>query len=585
MRLLLLLFFAIPLVAKDHIAVYRLGHVTGETIPEPGLNEIMGKNKIRPLNFMHLLSCLNYCKGKNEVKAVVLYTQGMRLGLAQKQELARRIREVRSSGKEVYLYAYGLDESTLPLAQSTQVSLFPHGEVSFRGISMQQLYFKGMLDKLGLKADLIHIGDYKSAGEPFYLTKPSPEAAEQQLKLGEAIFAELTHECSLSERKSMEDYSQLIEKGFFAGSESVNAKIVDKLEYHNHFIKRIKDKYPSAKLTLNYGMPKGFKPPQINNMMDAFAFLQKLSAPKREPQGDILSLVNLDGTIEPIMAEKLRRHILRAAHNKKVKAMVLRINSPGGSALASEMICQATEVFTKTGKPFIVSFANVAASGGYYAAVFGKPIFAENATITGSIGVFGGKLVTSGMMDKIGITTHQVKIGKYSDINSSISPFNEVQREKVIESMLRVYDNFKGRVMQGRKDQLKGDLESMAGGRVYTGRQAKELGLVDEIGGLREAINEAKKQAKMEKYRLDIYPEQLTFEELIMESFRPQKEEDEFVSLSIKSQDFLKMDWLSQILGTMKVSNPELVREIQRFLGYVTLLKEQNVLLLDPRFN
>ena len=105
--------------------------------------------------------------------------------------------------------------------------------------------------------------------------------------------------------------------------------MVDKLEYHNHFVNRLKEKYPNAKLTLNYGMPKAFQPPKINNMMDAFAFLQKLSAPKREPQGDVLSLVNLEGTIEPIMAEKLRRHILRAAKNKKVKAMVLRINSPG----------------------------------------------------------------------------------------------------------------------------------------------------------------------------------------------------------------------------------------------------------------
>ena len=250
------------------------------------------------------------------------------------------------------------------------------------------------------------------------------------------------------------------------------------------------------------------------------------------------------------------------------------------------MICQATEEFTKTGKPFIVSFSNVAASGGYYSAVFGKPIFAENATITGSIGVFGGKLVTSGMMDKIGITTHQVKIGKYSDINSSTSTFNEVQREKVMESMLRVYDTFKNRVLQGRKDKLQGELESMAGGRVFTGRQAKELGLVDEIGGLREAINEAKAQAKMEKYRLDIFPKQLTFEEMLMESFRPQKQEDEFVSLSVPGQQSLQAAWLNQLLSSMKVNSPELVREIQRFLSYVTLLKsEQNVLLLDPRFN
>ncbi|WDE98520.1 signal peptide peptidase SppA [Lentisphaera profundi] len=585
MKFFLLLFiFSTSLFSKDIIAVYRLNHVVGETLPEPGINEILSKEKVRRLNFMQLLSCMNYCVSKDDVKAVVIYPEGMRLGLAQKQELNRRIQEVKKAGKQVYLYAYGLNETTLPLAQSTQVSLFPQGDVSFRGIAMQQFYFKGLLDKLGLQADIIHIGDYKSAGEPFYLSGPSQEAAKQQQTLGEQIFEEITADCAVGERKSAAEYAKLIDKGLFSPEEALEANLVDSLEYHNDFIKRLKKQYGDAKFKRNYGLPKSFEAPQIKNMMDAFSFLQKLSAPKKEAKGDVIALVNLDGTIEAVMAEKLRRYILRAAQNDKVKAMVLRINSPGGSALASEVICHATKVFKDAGKVFVVSMANVAASGGYYAAVYGEPIFAENATITGSIGVIGGKMVTSSLLEKIGISTHQVKIGKFSDLHSTTSFFDEAQREVVTESMLRVYDVFKQRVSEGRKDKLKGELESMAGGRVFTGRRAKELGLVDKIGGLREAIREAQDQASLAKYRLEVYPKQLSFEEMILESFQPQKEEEELISMAPMQRLSYKNIFLNKMIAGMEIHSPELALHIGKFLQYINLLQSQNVLLLDPRW-
>ncbi|MDD7985512.1 signal peptide peptidase SppA [Lentisphaera marina] len=582
--LLALLFFCVPAFSKDLIAVYRLGHVMGETLPEPGINEILDPEKVRPLNFMQILSCLNYCVSKEEVKAVVLYSEGMRLGMAQKQELLRRIHEIKKAGKEVYLYAFNLDESTLPLAQSTKISLFPEGDVSFRGLAMQQLYFKGLLDKLGLEADIIHIGDYKSAGEPFYLTAPSAEAAKQQKDLGEGLFLEVTKECAKGGRKDQAAYHALIDEGLFLSQQALEHKLVDKLEYHNEFVKRLKGTHAKADFKLNYGMPKSFEPPKINNMMDALSFFQKLSAPKKKSNNDILALVNLDGTIDARMGEQLRRYIMRASQNDQVKAMVLRINSPGGSALASEMICQATEEFKKTGKTFVVSMGNVAASGGYYSAVFGEPIFAESATITGSIGVLGGKLVMSKMLDKIGISTHEFKIGKYSDINSSTSFFNEEQRNKITESMNHVYAVFKDRINQGRKSKLTGDLEAMAGGRVYTGLQAKELGLVDKIGGLREAINEAKKQAGLKRYSLETFPKQLTFEEMLMESFRPQEKEDEFVSYEPMMKKSLNSEWLTELMLNMKIHQPKLTHEIHKFFQYLTLLQGESTLVLDPRW-
>ena len=183
------------------------------------------------------------------------------------------------------------------------------------------------------------------------------------------------------------------------------------------------------------------------------------------------------------------------------------MNSPGGSALASEVLWEACEEFKETGRPFVVSMGGVAASGGYYVAAGADRIFAEPGTITGSIGVVGMKMALGGTMERLGLSTHEIKRGAHADMMNTTRPFSEAERKLVRSSMLGVYDTFKKRVADGRGDRIKGDLEALAGGRVYSGAQALEIGLVDELGGLQEALAYLTKASGLEDPKIYMTPE------------------------------------------------------------------------------
>ena len=592
MKYLICLFsLLLSLSAADHIAVYHLSDVTGEVLPEPGLADLMAKKQVQKLYYFNFLCCLNHCAKRDDLKAVIIYPENHRLGMAQRQEISRRLREIQAAGKKVFVYAHSLDNSTLPLALNSTTVLFPSGQVIFNGISIEQLYFKGLLDKVGMSADFIHIGDFKSAGEPFYLTGPSEASKQQQQKLYQGIFDEVLELTQMGLRHknqsniNREKTLKLTEQALFNTEEALKHGLVDKLAFHNDFVKQLKKSFPAAKFTRNYGLSKASKPPKITNMMEAMAYFQKLTAPKKPKTGPAIDLVILEGNIQQQMAEQLRVHILKAAKNPQIKAMVLRTNSPGGSALASEVICQATDVFRKTGKPLVVSMGNVAASGGYYSAVYGQPIFAEPSTITGSIGVIGGKMVIRDLKEKIGISTHSMNFGDFSNVFSTHTKFSEAQRALVKKSMLEVYALFKKRVVEGRGNKISDDFEAIAGGRVYTGRQALKIGLVDELGGLREAINSAKSQAKLKKYRMEIFPRQLSLQEMIMDALKEKEEKEEdylYAGPSSKAPSLLKNPLIQQGIAALQVTEPSTAQATLEFLEQLQLLQNNNILLLHP---
>ena len=218
-------------------------------------------------------------------------------------------------------------------------------------------------------------------------------------------------------------------------------------------------------------------------------------------------MVALDSGISNETIAPVRAEVLRLLKDEHAKALVLRVDSPGGSALASEVLWEATDEWKATGRPFIVSMGGVAASGGYYVSAGADRIFAEEGTITGSIGVVGMKLVLGGAMEKLGITTHATQRGAKAGAMSMTKPFSEEESKMVRDSMLAVYGTFKKRIENGRGARLKGDLEGMAGGRVYTGNRALELGLVDEIGGLGEAIAHAAEEAEVDADSVKLVPE------------------------------------------------------------------------------
>ena len=224
-------------------------------------------------------------------------------------------------------------------------------------------------------------------------------------------------------------------------------------------------------------------------------------------RAEAFAVVALEGAITSGSIAPVRKEILKLLKDKHAKALVLRVNSPGGSALASEVLWEATDEWKAAGRSFAVSMGEVAASGGYYVSSGAERIFAEPGTITGSIGVVGMKLVMAGAMEKLGITTHTTQRGKHADAMSMTEPFTPEESKLVRESMLDVYSTFKKRITDGRGDRLKGELESMAGGRVFTGSKALELGLIDELGGLSDAIAWAATEAEIENNNAQLKPE------------------------------------------------------------------------------
>jgi protease-4 len=453
----------------------------------------------------------------------------------------------------------------------------------FNGMSFENMYFKGLLDKLGLSADVIHIGDYKSAGEPFYLTAPSKESEEQSKKLYDEIFTNSLNQIATNKKWTVEKVKSLTQKGIFGSQEAQENKIIHGQKLHNNLAAKIRKAYGNNLLvTSKYGVKK-IEKLKMNSIMDLFVLIQKLSAPPIKDMSDKISVTVLEGPITIMNGEPLRKHILKQATDKTIKAMVLRVNSPGGSAQVSEDIYQALLEFKKAGKPLIISMGNIAASGGYYVAAPGDTILAESSTITGSIGVVGGKVVIKDMLNKLGITTHKYSIGQYSDIMSPTKSFTEPEKQLIKKSFVRVYETFKNRVSEGRKGKLQSELEEIAGGRVYTGSQALKIGLIDKIGGLTEAISLAAKSAKLKSYKLSDFPKKISLMDMLSKELR-QEEDDTFIRSSKHGLfNILKDSAVKSQIHSLSLINPGLAKQLTSFIQQLQLFATEGVLLVSPQ--
>jgi protease-4 len=317
-----------------------------------------------------------------------------------------------------------------------------------------------------------------------------------------------------------EKVRDLIDKGPYNAEESLKLGLIDSVQHRQDFICDIKKRYgDESEFVTNYGDEDDMSMPEDPFAM--FSFFMKLFNPSpkvyTEPS---VAIVYVEGSIQTGEAEPspfsggtdgaysttIRKALDKAAEDDTVKAVVLRVDSPGGSALASEIILDASRRVAAK-KPLIVSMGNVAASGGYYVTCAASTIFADPNTITASIGVLGGKMVTTGMWDKFGINWHANERGKRAGMMSSSEPFNDDEREAIRKYMNVVYDVFKGHVTKARAGKLTKPLDEMAGGRVFTGSQALELGLVDKMGGLEESIKFAAQKAGLGDYDIRVIPE------------------------------------------------------------------------------
>lgn len=568
------------------VAVYDMeGMISESGQVSGGLFDLSGSSD-RPLTHYDVVRSMKAAATDDNVKGVVLDLGGANINLAQLQEMRRCLLAIREAGKDVWFYTERLSNGSAIIGSaSNHFTLLPEGDVMLTGMYAESMYFKGLLDKLGIKVEVIHIGDFKSAGETLYRTEPSKYATKQQAVLFDSIFEQMIRQICEGRKIKPEVLRQLIDKALITPEEAKKAKLVDSLQYRTDFITTIRKHYgKNTKFDRGYELPD-LGGPKISGFMDIMRLAFKSRKAKKR-RVDYIGIVALDGEINDASVAPVREEILKLAKDEKCKALVFRVNSPGGSALSSDVLWEATDEFKATNKPMVVSMGAVAASGGYYVSAGANRIFAEQGTITGSIGVVGMKFVLGGAMNKLGITTHSIKRGKHADIMNSHRGYTPAETELIRKSMIDVYGTFKKRIIDGRGDRIKGDLEKLAGGRVYSGKDALAVGLVDELGGINEAVTHAAKLAKLEEYETILTPEPKSgLEGMLAGPNKKDDAEDEFIrATKAKHPANLIRQHMLATPG-LQLLQPTQLHQLEKLIKYLESTQKNSILLISPNFN
>lgn len=482
---------------------------------------------------INVLQAIDYAKTDDKIKGISIENNISSLGITQRKAIAEKLDEFKKTGKFVVAYADNYSQGEYYLASvADTVYLNPMGGIDFKGLASEVLYMKDLQDKTGIKMEVIRHGKFKSAVEPFLQQNMSAENREQLTVLLNSIWESFVNDVSKNRKISVASLNDVATNLNARNANlALENKLIDKIAYIDQY-------YNGIKKAL------GIKYDDDINEIDVLEYVESthLKSTKIGAKDQIAlifaqgEIKGGEGSINSIGEGSISRALKAARKNDKIKAIVLRVNSPGGSALTSDIIWREIELTKKT-KPVIVSMGDVAASGGYYIACNADKIFAEPGTITGSIGVFGMLPNFKEIANKYGVKAEQVKTHENA---AGYSPFQEISpkyKETVTEGIEIVYDTFISRVAAGRK-MTKEKVDEIGQGRVWTGTMAKQLGLVDELGGLDAAIAYAAKSAKTTDYKLSFYPEyKIEFGDLIRK----------FFGMSVSS---IKEDAIKQEIGT-----------------------------------
>ncbi|MGB3341967.1 MAG: signal peptide peptidase SppA [bacterium] len=438
--------------------------------------------------FTKLLNDLRYLRTQNHIPVIVVKIKSGGLGSAQIEELGDILSELKDSGKRIVFFADNYQGTLLYGLACTgnEIILSPLGTIKIPGLAMRKPYIKGTLEKLGIEFDISHAGKYKSAVEIFERTSMSEADREQISKILDDFYYPVLNKIAKGRAKSPEEVEELInDAGYFNSDEAIEHGLIDTMLYEFELEDYLHEKYGKMSVV------------DFGRIVNEDIVTEQWQTDRPE-----IALVIAEGSIVPgqgkpdlfqsslIGGERYAKILNNLAKNNNIKAVILRINSGGGDAFASEEIAYAVEKCVAV-KPVIVSMGDVAGSGGYYIACLADKIYANNNTITGSIGVFGLNPVTKGLYDKIGITWDYVKKGEHSDAYWGLRHLNEEEMEKFDKEVLWYYDRFTKRVAEGR--QLTQDkVDSLGQGRIYSGKHAQEIGLVDVTGGFLDALEAAK---------------------------------------------------------------------------------------------
>ena len=482
-----------------------------------------------------LFKKLDTLKTDDEIAGIIFKIDNVSVGWATLQEIRNKLSEFRETEKETigYLESGGNAEYLLAAAME-RVVLMPTGNLNLTGLRAEVLFYKGLLEKLDIEADMLAMGKYKSGVEPYMRDGMSDAFRESMTALLDDLYAQLLdHIAENRDGITAEGVSDLVNRGPFTAEEAQQEKLVDALQYYDELLDTLKTASPDEDVqVVKPDYERKRKVPDMNSFAGLMQLFSMLNPPQRSRTATAenqIALIYANGPILPdvdslfpstsvIMPNELKEAFEKVRTNDTIQAVVLRVNSPGGSALASDLIWREV-MLTQREKPVVVSMGDVAASGGYYIAMAAGTIVAHPSTLTGSIGVFGGKLNMKGFYNKVGLTKEIISHGQNATLYSDYGGFTPTERERVEKMMQTVYKDFVSKAAAGRNKSF-GEIDEIAQGRVWTGKQAKALGLVDELGGLDTALSIAKEQAGFaddDEVNLIVLPKQKPFLEELLE--------------------------------------------------------------------
>ena len=489
-----------PKIAANSVLILDLGQSYPEQMKENALSIVSSESRDIP-GLYDVVRMIGRAKSDKTIAGIYIVANSNPNGFAASEELRNALIDFKGSNKFIIAHGDVISQKAYNIANvADKIYVSPHGFLEWKGFSVEYAFVKGTLEKLDIEPQVFYAGKFKSATEPFRTDQMTPENKLQTSAWINDLYSAFLQNVADARKLDTGTLHTLAnEAKIQTAADAVNYKLVDGMRYDDEVKDEVK-----AKLKID-------KYEKINfiNVRTYFAATDVIDG-----NSEKIALIYAEGEIVDgradergiIAAENYRDLVRKARLDRSVKAIVLRVNSGGGSAMASETILRELSL-AKQEKPVIVSFGDVAASGGYYISCAADSIFAHPVTITGSIGVFG---IIPNMQaffkNKIGVTFDGVKTGPYADAGAIYRPMNENERNMVQAQVNMIYAQFKQRVADGRKKDT-AYIDSIGQGRVWTGRRAKEIGLIDRFGGLDDAIKSAAQMAKLSEYSIREYPE------------------------------------------------------------------------------
>jgi protease-4 len=495
------------------LLVLRLNGSPAERAP----GDVVGYLQQSPTATVHgLVSLLHQAKTDSRVRAILFEPRGLGSPFwAKEQEIRDAITDFRESGKPIVAYLEDPGEHEYALATACdRIYLIPSGSLDLTGVATYELFLRGTLDKIGAYPDFYHIGNYKTAINTYTEKTFTDAQREMDESLTHAAFADLVDAVAKGRHLRVDDVRALVDQGPFLPEDALRAGLVDDLEYEDQVEQALKKDAGDLRTIeaddYGAGVDSSSSGPHI-------AVIYADGAIVSGPSG----YSPTEGSV--VGSDTLIKSIRAVSRDASIRAVVLRIDSPGGSATASDAIWHALQVMRTDhpDRPLIVSMSDLAASGGYYIALPGQVIVAQPGTLTGSIGIFGGKIVTGGTFNKLGASIESVSQGAHATMNAATQPYTPEERDKLMQQLQAFYDQFVEKAAAARHKSPEA-IDAIAQGRVWTGEQAKANGLVDELGGLDRAIAIAKARAKIpagESVDLVSYPPRRTLFQLLSNQF------------------------------------------------------------------